>query len=59
MRNVGRDGSKMRRQGGDAMSVLSVLTALVCMSVHVKGVVFFVRSWSGRAMKLKRLMNLR
>ena len=41
------------------MSVLSVLTALVCNSVHRKGVVFFVRSWSGRAIKLKRLMNLR
>ena len=34
----------MRRQGGDATSVLSVLTASVCASVQLKGVVFFVSS---------------
>ena len=59
VRNVGRDGSKMSRQGGVEMSVLSVSTACVCVSVHLKGVECLVSSWSGLAMKLKRLMNLR
>ena len=33
----------MIRQGGDVMAFFSVLTALVWLSVHVKGVSFLAR----------------
>ena len=53
------DGSKMRRHGGEETICLSVLTACVCVGSQMKGELFFVRLWSGRAMELNCLMNLR
>ena len=37
---VCRCGEKMRRHSGDVIACLSVITALVCIGVQIKGVLF-------------------